>query len=147
MKIQKLYYGKFKIPYTNYFCKTKLDRNTEKSEIFNNTNFSTLFFIVLLYALRLSQSITLFWEQKLVGIDWSLQCSPIIYLYTLLLAYCRENVKLMCYKWKKIDNFVSNCSRYMVQPIVLEVLMSYFEIYPSWKITIPRGTCPHGRGA
>ena len=28
---------------------------------------------------------------------------------------------------EKIDNFVSNCSRYMVQSFVLEVLMSSFE--------------------
>ena len=37
---------------------------------------------------------------------------------------------------KKIGNFVSNCSRYMVQQFVLEVLMSSFERYPFWKITI-----------
>ena len=45
---------------------------------------------------------------------------------------------------KKFDNFVSNCSRYIVQPFVLEVLMSSFEKYPSWIITIPRGYLPPG---
>ena len=45
------------------------------------------------------------------------------------------------FHFKNMDNFVSNCSRYMIQPFVLEVLMSSFETDPSWKITIPRGIC------
>ena len=36
---------------------------------------------------------------------------------------------------KKINNFVSNCSRYMVKPFFLEVLMSSFERYPSKIVT------------
>ena len=45
---------------------------------------------------------------------------------------------------KKIDYFVLKCFRYIVQPLVLEVLMSSFERYPSWKITIPTVYLPQG---
>ena len=56
-------------------------------------------------------------KKELVGIDWSLLSSP-SYTY----AHCFSLIG---------DNFVSNCSRYMVQPFVLEILMSSFERYPS----------------
>ena len=56
---------------------------------------------------------------------------PFIYFYTLFLTYWQGNGKINVLKKKKIDNFVSNCSKYMVQPFVLEVLMSSFERYSS----------------
>ena len=64
--------------------------------------------------------------KKLVGIDWSQLSSP---SYT----HCFSLIG---------DDFVSNCSRDMVQPFVSEVLMSSFVRYPSWKITIPREHLP-----
>ena len=68
---------------------------------------------------------------KLVVIDWSLRSSS-SYTYT----NCFSLIG---------NNFVSNCSRYMVQPFVLEALMSSSERYSSWKITIPRGAfAPRG---
>ena len=66
---------------------------------------------------------------------------PIILIVSHLLAQkCYINVL----KMKKIDNFVLNCSRCMVQTFVLEVLMSSFERYLSSKITIPKGYLPPG---
>ena len=68
---------------------------------------------------------------KLVGIDWSLLSSP-LYTYTHRFSLIGLKInKISVLKMKKIDNFVSNCSRYMVQPFVLEVLMSSFERSPS----------------
>ena len=66
--------------------------------------------------------------RKLVGIDWSQISSP-LYIY----AHCFSLIG---------DNFVSGCSRYVVQPFVLEALMSSIERYPSWTITILRGYLP-----
>ena len=62
------------------------------------------------------------WKKKIVGINWSLLSSS-LYTYT----HCFSLIG---------DNFVSNCSK--VQPFILEVLMSSFERYLSWKITIRR---------
>ena len=62
---------------------------------------------------------------KLVSIDWSLLSSS-------------SNIYTYCFSLIG-NNFASNYSRYMVQRFVLEVLMSSFERYPSWKITIPLG--------
>ena len=73
-------------------------------------------------------------KKILVGIDCSLLSSP-SYSYTNCFSLTGVNYVI---KMKKVYNFVSNCSRYMVQPFVLEVLMSSFERYPSWKITILR---------
>ena len=64
---------------------------------------------------------------------------PTIFLYILFLTYWRESKINTLKMKKKIDNFVPNCSRYKVHSFCLEVLMSSFERYPSWKITIPRG--------
>ena len=66
--------------------------------------------------------------KKLVGIDWPLLNSP-SYTYT----HCFLLIG---------DNFVSDCSRCMVQPFILEVLMSSFERYTSWKITISKEYLP-----
>ena len=73
-------------------------------------------------------------ESRLVGIDWSLLSFSHILIHILshLLAW-KFKVKIICMK-------------YMVQPFVLEVLMSSFEIYPPWKITIPRVYLPPGGG-
>ena len=55
--------------------------------------------------------------------------------------------KINVLKKKKIGNFVSKCSRYMAQPFVLQVLMSSFERYPSWKNYHPEGVfAPRGGG-
>ena len=72
-------------------------------------------------------------KAKLVDIDWSLLNSP-SYNYT----HCFSLIG---------NNFISNCSRCMVQLFVLEILMSSFERYPSSKITISRGYLPPGRGS
>ena len=86
-------------------------------------------------------------NRKLVGIDCSLLSSPSnTYTHCFSLIWAKIWSKISVSKMKKIDNFVSNCSGYMVQPFVLEVLMSSFERYPSWKITIPRRYLPPGGG-
>ena len=48
---------------------------------------------------------------------------------------------------KKIDNFVSNCPRYVVQLFVLEVLMNSFERYLLEKLPSRGGICPHWGGS
>ena len=78
-------------------------------------------------------------NEKLVGIDWSLLSSPsYTYTHCFSLNDAKFSSKINALKMKKIYNSVSNSSRYMVQPLVLEVLMSSFERYPSWQNTIPR---------
>ena len=79
----------------------------------------------------------------LAGIDWSLLSSPShTYTHYFSLISAKVLSKMIGLKMKKTDNLVSNCSRHMVQPFILEILMSSFERYPSWKITIPRGHLP-----
>ena len=48
-------------------------------------------------------------------------------------------------KMKKIDHFISNCSRYKVQLFVLEVLMGSFERLPLEKLP-PEGVFAPGDG-
>ena len=71
-------------------------------------------------------------KTKLVGIDWSLLSSS-SYTYTRCFSLIGAKMlsKICVLKMKKIENFVSNCSRYRVQPFALEVLISSFERYPS----------------
>ena len=61
------------------------------------------------------------------------EIKKLIHIFSHLLAR-KFKVKSMYLKWKKIENFVSNCSRYRVQ-FVLVVLMSSFERCQSWIIT------------
>ena len=68
---------------------------------------------------------------------------PIIYLNTVSLIGARIS-KINVLKVKKIDNFVSKCSRYRVQPFVLEVLMSSFENTLLEKLPSRRGIYPRG---
>ena len=68
----------------------------------------------------------------LVSIDWSLLSSPsYTYRHCFSLTDTKILSKINVLKMKKIDSFVSKCSRYIVQPFVLEVLISSFERFPS----------------
>ena len=68
-------------------------------------------------------------RKNLVSIDWSLlNSSSYTHCFSLIVA---KISKINVLKMKKIDDFVSNCSRYIVQPFVLEVLMNPFERDPS----------------
>ena len=63
---------------------------------------------------------------KLVGIDWSLLSSP-SYTFTHFFHLLARKFKVNVLKMKKkTDIFASICSRYMVQPFVLEVRKSFF---------------------
>ena len=79
-----------------------------------------------------------FMKRKLVGIHRSLLNSQ-SYTHCFSRIGAKISSKINVLKMKKIDNFVSNCSTYRVQPFVLEVLVSSFERYRSWKNTISKG--------
>ena len=84
-----------------------------------------------------------YFVKKEVGIDWSLLSFP-SYTYTHCFSLIGEKILCKMKKEKIRYFFFSNCSRCMVQPFVLEVLISSFERYSSWKITILRGYLPPG---
>ena len=84
-------------------------------------------------------------QNRLKKISWHRLFSVQLALYTYTHCFSLIGAKIKIgLKLKKIDNFVSYCSKYTVQPFGLEVLMSSLERYPSWKITIPMGYASPG---